>query len=442
MKLLAISFILFFLNSCSFDNKTGIWKNNEDTISKSNTDSFIDFKPLVTSKDTFDRIISLKKDYKFTIPKKINNKSWQDIYYNRGNNLDNFTLNSKKNLIFKSKKISNHKLNNYFLFDKDNLITNDHRGNIIVFSIKENKVLTKFNFYKKKFKKIKKKLNLILRGDIIYVTDNIGFVYAFDFINNKVIWAKNNKIPFRSNLKIIDEKLVAADQNNNLYIFNVKNGDLIKLIPTEDTQIKNNYKNNFSSNEYSFFLLNTYGSLYAIDNKNNEVKWVINLNQSLDLNPRSIFTGNQLVNNNNIIVVTSHEATYIIDTLTGTLIHKLNIISQIKPLIANNYLFLVSKNNLLICLDMITGKVIYSYNINQKIAEFLEIKEKKANLKSIMMANGKIMILLKNSYFLEININGNLENVFNFKNKINSNIVFLNRSILYLDNKNKIVIIG
>ena len=91
---------------------------------------------------------------------------------------------------------------------------------------------------------------------------------------------------------------------------------------------------------------------------------------------------------------------------------------------------------------MITGKVIYSYNINQKIAEFLEIKEKKANLKSIMMANDKIMILLKNSYFLEININGNLENVFKFKNEINSNIIFLNRSILYLDNKNKIVIIG
>ena len=110
------------------------------------------------------------------------------------------------------------------MFDKDNLITNDHRGNIIVFSIKENKVLTKFNFYKKKFKKIKKKLNLILRGDIIYVTDNIGFVYAFDFINNKVIWAKNNKIPFRSNLKIIDEKLVAADQNNNLYILTLRMG--------------------------------------------------------------------------------------------------------------------------------------------------------------------------------------------------------------------------
>ena len=52
------------------------------------------------------------------------------------------------------------------------------------------------------------------------------------------------------------------------------------------------------------------------------------------------------------------------------------------------------------------------------------------------------MILLKNSYFLEFNINGNLEGVFKLKNKINSNLIFLDNSILYLDHKNKIVIIG
>ena len=149
----------------------------------------------------------------------------------------------------------------------------------------------------------------------------------------------------------------------------------------------------------NIFFLNTYGSLYAIDNKNNEVKWVINLNQTIDLNPQSLFNGNELVNNNNIIVVTSHEATYIIDTLNGTLIHKLNIISQIKPLIVNNHIFIISKNNLLICLNTLTGKVIYSYNINQKIAEFLKLRRKKANLKSIFLANDKIMILLKTLIF-------------------------------------------
>ena len=122
--------------------------------------------------------------------------------------------------------------------------------------------------------------------------------------------------------------------------------------------------------------------------------------------------------------------------------HKLNIISQTKPLIVSNHIFIISKNNLLICLNTLTGKAVYSYNINQKIAEFLKIKEKEANFKSIFLANDKIMILLKNSYFLEFNINGNLEGVFKLKNKINSNLIFLDNSILYLDQKNKIVIIG
>ena len=44
------------------------------------------------------------------------------------------------------------------------------------------------------------------------IEDNIGFVYAFDFANNKVIWAKNNKIPFRSNLKI---------DGDNVFLINV-----------------------------------------------------------------------------------------------------------------------------------------------------------------------------------------------------------------------------
>ena len=37
-------------------------------------------------------------------------------------------------------------------------------------------------------------------------------------------------------------------------------------------------KNNFSINKGFIFMLNTYGSLYSINNKNNNVKWVTNLN--------------------------------------------------------------------------------------------------------------------------------------------------------------------
>ena len=100
-----------------------------------------------------------------------------------------------------------------------------------------------------------------------------------------MLWAKNYKIPFRSNLKIIDNKLVASNQNNSLYFLDLINGNQIKLIPTEDTLVKNRFINNISLNDTHSLFLNTYGSLYAIDNTNIKINWFINLNQSMSLNP-------------------------------------------------------------------------------------------------------------------------------------------------------------
>ena len=36
----------------------------------SNTDLFVDFKTLKTDQDTFDKIVQIKKNYKFELPKK------------------------------------------------------------------------------------------------------------------------------------------------------------------------------------------------------------------------------------------------------------------------------------------------------------------------------------------------------------------------------------
>ena len=67
---------------------------------------------------------------------------------------------------------------------------------------------------------------------------------------------KNYKVPFRSNLKIIKITLIAANQNNNLYFFDKNTGDVIKLFPTEEILVKNEFKNNLSTNKSnSFFLI-------------------------------------------------------------------------------------------------------------------------------------------------------------------------------------------
>ena len=442
MRLFYTLIILILFQNCSFDNKTGIWKNENIITTEEDVDLFKEFKKLASSQVFFDKTIPVNRGFKFEKPKQINNTEWTDVYYNMSNNFENFIYNNSNQILFKSKRISKYKINDLLLFEKNNLITSDQKGNIIIYSISDKKIISKFNFYKKRFKKIKKKLNLILENNIIYVSDNLGYLYAYNYKENTINWAKNYKIPFRSNLKISKNKLFAANVNNNLIILNKKNGDVLKSIPTEENLVQNKFVNNLSQIKNLTFFLNTYGSLYAIENDKMNISWFLNLNRTLDLNPSNLFYSNQIVSNNNLIVVTANQFTYVIDVKTGSIIYKLNLTSSIKPLITENYLFLVSGKSLLISFDLNTGKIIYSYNINQKIAEFLNIKEKEVQFKNIFMANNKILIFLKNSFILKFNINGDLENVQKLPSKINSSPIFIDGSVLYLDFKNKLSIIN
>jgi len=328
------------------------------------------------------------------------------------------------------------------LFEKNNLLANDEKGNIIIFSINENKIISKFNFYKKKYKKIKKVLNFLIEDNIVYVSDNLGYLYAYNYQTKNILWAKNYKVPFRSNLKVTKDKLVAANQNNNLFFFNKLNGETLKLIPTEETVVKNKFKNNLSLNDESLFFLNTYGSLFAFDQNAMTVNWFKNFNQSLNLNPSNLFYGNQIINNRKLLVINSKDYTYFLDSNNGSILFKVNFVSLIKPIISNNHLFSVTKNNLLICFDLEERKVVYSYNINEKISEFLNIKKRKVVFKNMMIINNQIFIFLDNSYLLKFNLNGELSKVEKLPSKINSYPIFIDSSMIYLDTKNRVSIVN
>ena len=74
MKFFYILIILILFQSCSFDNKSGIWKN-ENIISKKDNDIFKEFENLSSSTSTFNQIIPISKNFKFKItsPTKILN---------------------------------------------------------------------------------------------------------------------------------------------------------------------------------------------------------------------------------------------------------------------------------------------------------------------------------------------------------------------------------
>jgi outer membrane protein assembly factor BamB len=441
MKIFFVIIVLVLLQNCSFDNKTGIWKN-ENLITNKKDNLFKDFEKLSITDEVFDKIIPINTNFKFKITPEINNLYWRDIFYNKNNNSDNFSYTNLNKLILRTKKISKHEINEYILYDDNYLLLNDSKGNLISYSIEKNIIQNKFNFYKKKHKKIKKKLNFIVEKNIIYTSDNLGYLYAYNYKTNKILWAKNYKVPFRSNLKIINNKLIAVNQNNNLFFFDKKTGNILTTIPTEETIVKNTFTNNLSSNKENIFFLNTYGTLYSINANTLKINWFINLNQTLDLTPSNLFMSNPIVNNEEKIIIATNQFTYIIDSKTGFTLNKINFNSSIKPIILNNFLFLINNNSQLISLNLDNGKIIYSYDINQKISNFLKTKKKKIISKNMIILSDKIFIFLKNSYILKFDIYGNLEQIDKLPKKLNSNPIFIDKSLIYVDFKNKVSVVN
>ena len=154
MKIFFFFLILVLISNCSFDDKTGIWKN-ENTISNKERDVYKDFEKLSNEEELFSKVVRIDPKFKFILPKETVSENWKDIYYNTGNNTENFEYKNLNNLILKSKKISKYKVKPRILYVNDKIISSDDKGNILIYSISEEKT-EKFNFYKKKFKNIKK----------------------------------------------------------------------------------------------------------------------------------------------------------------------------------------------------------------------------------------------------------------------------------------------
>ena len=441
MKIYFIFILIFFLNNCSFDTKTGIWNSENIKVDKKN-DIFKEFEKISIEDESFKTEITLKKGTKLKISTPINNLNWQDVYFNDENNFQNFTYNNANQIIFKSKKLTRNKLNKYPIYHNSNLIVSDHKGNIIVFSLDTQKIISKFNFYKKKFKKVQKILNLYIDNDIIFVTDNLGYLYSLDYLNNKVIWAINHKVPLNSNLKITDDKIICSDINNNLIYFNKNNGEILKLIPTENTTLTNEFNNNISKYNEDLFFINSFGSLYSSNIETMNLNWFVNLNSSSDLNKSNLFNGSKIVTNGDKVIVSSTRNTYLIDNKTGSIIKKLNFASKIKPIINNKICFFLTKNNFLIAFDLENNQILHSQDINSTVAKYLKTKKQELNYKIMMLLNNELVIFLKNSYILNFTINGKLKEIKKLPSKINTFPILIDSSIIFLNSKKKLIIVN
>ena len=63
----------------------------------------------------------------------------------------------------------------------------------------------------------------------------------------------------------------------------------LKFIPTEETTIKSEFINSLALYKDSLIYLNTFGSLYSINNQNFQINWYLNFTQSFDSSVSSLF---------------------------------------------------------------------------------------------------------------------------------------------------------
>ena len=432
---LIISF--FLINNCSFDNKTGIWTGS-DQITKKENNSKQNTEFIFKKQNIKISEIDLSTEQTIKIDKPKNYNEWSQRYQNKSNNINNVTFLNEGNYQ-KLSKISNSRVNKNILVYKNNLFFSDSRGNIGAFSLRENKLLFKYNFYKKKLKKIKKEIKLLVKENTIIAVDNFGYIYSIDYKQKKIVWAKNYLIPFRSNLKIINETLFVSDEKNKVILINIKNGDKIDELYTQPSQAVSDFESNLAvDNNNNLLFMSTSGILYSLNFINNKsINWIINFKQESEI----IYKGNPIIVSNDKIIISSKDNISLIN-VNGAKIWDLNIKSNLSPIVSGNTIFTVNKDNYLILINKNTGQIIFSKNIYSLITEEFQknLKRKIKKISHIYLTGNKLLLISENSYFIELNLK-NIININSIKKnpfKISSDVIFNDKKMVFINKSNRI----
>ena len=449
MKKLLIFCILIVCISCSFDNKTGIWRDASNTPQDNQTTkSIIVSEPSKRYDNVFvkNKIFNEEKSspnfYNVNITSPIKTTKWIEQYATPSNNISNYSYSDNNILLSKSRKLSKDSSERKIVFYKNNLISYDHKGTVFVYSLSLNKKVFEYNFYKKKFKNFNKKINFIINESFLYVADNLGYIYALNLEDNSIVWAKNYGIPFRSNIKFFKNQIFLANQDNVIYSIDPNTGDKNWQFATSLTFLKSDFENNFSIDliNNNLFFLNTSGELYSINLQTSNINWVLNFKKSSSTDDTELFLSQPLVVKNSNIILTTEKTLLSYDQLTAARNWILPVQSIFKPIITLDHTYIISKNYFLICLNNKSGNIIWSKNILANIQD-KKIKKKFGSVADLKIVNSKINVYSKNGYLVTFESSNGKLNSFKriSKSGIKSEIVFLDNHMLFIDKDNKLL---
>ena len=349
-RIIILIIALIFLNQCSFNENSRIWKDKENKLEaqKNIKKVFLEDKTITTE---FNQ--ELKLDLSII---KFNNKITD--------NENNYGSQNYEGLI---DKIGNYKFSKFEdinqlnfkpIFLEDGLIFFDKKGSIIRYNDKT-KVLWKQNHYSKSEKKLRPKLDFIQDGENLLITDSIAKYYSVNINSGELNWSKNNIYPFNSGIKKHKNKIFVIDYKNTLRCFNISDGNECWNLKTEDSFTISDSKFSLIVINDKVIFSNSIGDITAVDIETGVIIWQLPTQSSSIINETYNFKISKLVSDGNSIIFSNNKNEFhSIDVKTGTINWINEINSNITPIITENLIFTVSNEGYLIVIEKNNGNII------------------------------------------------------------------------------------
>ncbi len=415
-------FLYLILTSCSFNNVGSIWTGIDEEkrkalrILREQDDEIVK----VYSSDEVLPTVEKKRIKNITLGQPLKNSSWTMTGLNLQNNSGNLFITGVDNNFLK-KKIGKNKfkiarVSSTPIVFKDSIIISDDTGS--VFSVSKNgKIKWKKNIYKKFYKKIYKNLSFSINNETVYVSDNIGFIYALDFNSGKINWIKNEEIPLKSDIKVYQNKIYVINQDNKIICLDTKDGSKVWDYPSLTSFIKlQNLLSLAISKKGELITLNSSGDLLKFKSSNGLLYWSYDATRSNFAHDSDFFKSSKIVLTDNSIIFFASTSLYSFDLFNGALNWKHNIYSQNTPIIDNNNIFVVTNDGFFINLDQQSGEINWSVNTLKVLKE----RKQKTTATGAILASGKFYITTKNGFLIECS--ASTGEVLRFK-KVGDNIV-------------------
>ncbi len=439
-NLLLIIFCIFLIN-CSFGPTTRIWndlsKDLEIAKNRENT------KLIFSSSKKFDK--ETKSNEVIRVSRPYKNQNWSQQNFTNGNYVPHLIYQNKKNLIFKSKKLGKNKFNFIDgdfqpIIENDLVFFYDPSGTVFSYSLDEERLIWKYNFYRKRYKNIQKEINLHISSGGLIASDNLGFIYSLNKSSGKIQWAKSYGVPFKSNIKTDENNVFLINQDNKLYVIGEEKGDQRLDLETFPSFLKSNNKSNISlddSRKDAYFITSA-AEIYSLNYRNRNINWLFNLTGTSTDKQVDLFYSSPIVHLDDEIFLSTSLSSFSMNSRNGGLNWEFPFSTKIRPIILKNYVFLISKNGFLITLNRKTGKVVWSQNIFKNLKK---LKNNKAgDITSILFVSDQIFVTTQNGYFLFLNYqNGEIINYAKVSKGFFSKPVIINETIIIIDNKMRVL---